>query len=306
MLPTTRRFSKAKITERPSRKSGVGTKHTAPGPIKEDIEVKETKSLTKHKENILSGLEVLWRRKQLCDVALKVGNKTVLAHKVVLCTSCDYFHDIFCGSDSPQEGVVELVLNGINEDATEAIIECIYTGKIKITDKTVRHILYAAHFLKIFSIEVSCTEFLSSRLNKSNCLRLLNLGFTYHLSDLVDAALHIAAQNFIEVSESFDYCNLDIGYLVSLLCRDDLEAPSELDVFHRALAWLEHDGGRRQYLLDVLQNIRLPLLTPSQIVDHVESVSYIMSHKECQELVTEALKYHCLPARQSIMQVIKD
>ena len=55
---------------------------------------------------------------------------------------------------------------------------------------------------------------------------------------------------------------------------------------------------------EILQHIRLPLLEMTDIVDHVEAVSELMDIPECQRLVQEALHYHCLPARQSLLQVI--
>ena len=54
---------------------------------------------------------------------------------------------------------------------------------------------------------------------------------------------------------------------------------------------------------EVLRQIRLPLMTATDIVDHVESTTYLMEVEECRELVKEALHYHCLPPRQSILQV---
>ena len=54
---------------------------------------------------------------------------------------------------------------------------------------------------------------------------------------------------------------------------------------------------------ELLRQIRLPLMTATDIVDHVESTTYLMEVEECRELVKEALHYHCLPPRQSILQV---
>ena len=54
---------------------------------------------------------------------------------------------------------------------------------------------------------------------------------------------------------------------------------------------------------ELLKEVRLPLMPASDIVDHVENTSYLMEVTECRQLVKEALHYHCLPSRQSVLQV---
>ena len=54
---------------------------------------------------------------------------------------------------------------------------------------------------------------------------------------------------------------------------------------------------------ELLQHVRFPLISPAALVDHVESVDYLEGVPECEALVKEALHYHCLPARQSLLQV---
>ena len=75
-------------------------------------------------------------------------------------------------------------------------------------------------------------------------------------------------------------------------------------MFQSVLSWLEYDRkSRQQYTETLLRSVRLPLLAPSDIVDHVETVEYLMNNSSCQQFVKEALHYHCLPARQSLLQV---
>jgi hypothetical protein len=72
------------------------------------------------------------------------------------------------------------------------------------------------------------------------------------------------------------------------------------------LAWIDFDRPNRIHEAPLLmQQVHLPLLSTTDIVDHVETVDYLIKIPECQKLVQEALHYHCLPARQSILQVIK-
>lgn len=65
------------------------------------------------------------------------------------------------------------------------------------------------------------------------------------------------------------------------------------------MSWIQHDpNNREQHIPELLALVRLPLLQPSFIMDHVESVC---ASNECQQLVMEALKWHLLPERRSLI-----
>lgn len=65
------------------------------------------------------------------------------------------------------------------------------------------------------------------------------------------------------------------------------------------MEWVQHDpANREKNVSDLLSLIRLPLLAPVFIADHVET---LCGSTECQILVMEALKWHLLPERRSQM-----
>lgn len=51
----------------------------------------------KHPRHILDALNLLRKRRELCDVVLIVGNRKILAHRVVLSAGSPYFHAMFTG-----------------------------------------------------------------------------------------------------------------------------------------------------------------------------------------------------------------
>lgn len=92
---------------------------------------------------------------------------------------------------------------------------------------------------------------------------------------------------------------MNADQLAKLLASDDLNVPSEQDVFHSLMSWIQHDPNNREnHIPELLALVRLPLLPPSFIMDHVESVC---ASNECQQLVMEALKWHLLPERRSLI-----
>lgn len=267
--------------------------------------------LDRHPQNIMDGMEVLWRQGALCDVTLVVEDIRMRAHRVVLATCSDYFHSLLItvpdspGGEQLVETECELVLEGLEVSTVEAILECMYTGRITLCEANVRNLLIAAARLRFFAVEQVCGTFLQERLHRHNCIRMLNLAATYNLPALRDEALKTAAANFSEVAQGYDFLELELEQLGTFLGRDDILADGELEVFRRALCWLEFDkASRMRHIGELLQHVRLPLISPEALVDHVESVDYLAGVPECETLVKEALHYHCLPARQSLLQVI--
>lgn len=72
------------------------------------------------------------------------------------------------------------------------------------------------------------------------------------------------------MSKNQEFYQLSAEQLSSLLKSDDLNVPSEQEVFNALMDWVQHDfSGREKHIPDLLALIRLPLLSPA--------VSYLMS-----------------------------
>ena len=113
----------------------------------------------------------------------------------------------------------------------------------------------------------------------------------------------MASRNFSLVADTPDFLELPEKTLMTLISRDDLVVDTELSVFQAMLRWIDvYREVRLDHASLLLENVRLPMIKPPDLVDHVESVEYLMRLPECEALVKEALHYYCLPLRQSIMQ----
>lgn len=263
------------------------------------------KSLSKFPETVHTGIEVLWRQQQLCDVTLVSGDKrNFRAHRLVLATCSDYFCDFFT-DDAPRTSNERVELQEINGNILDILIESMYTGKVKVEANTVDDILTAAFSLGMFSAMEACEDFLLDLLNKDNCLQILATAVKYDFIRLTEQALQKAARNFLTISKRPAFKMLGIELLILLLQRSDVNVESELEVFQRARSWIEAERPNRlQYAAEVMATIRLPLLSPAQIIDHVECCSFLMGIAECQRLVKDSLHYHLMPARQCLLQVV--
>lgn len=264
----------------------------------------EVKTLEKHSEVILNGIEVLWRQNLMCDVLLITSGKTLSAHKLVLVSCSEFFYEELCENSDSKQIVSEIHLPGISSCVLESILECLYTGKIHFAESTIEDILSVASRLGFCLVMDICEDFLINHISKENALRYLDLSFRYGLDHLSDRALGFVADNFKLIAKHHDFLHLPVEQLISLLKRDDLNTRSEFEVFHKVLEWTAHKKNDRfGHIIDLMNTVRLPLLNPVTVMDQVETVDYLMEIPDIQSLVKEALHYHCIPARQTMLQV---
>lgn len=68
----------------------------------------------------------------------------------------------------------------------------------------------------------------------------------------------------MQVSRNQEFFQLSKDQLSNLLSSDDLNVPSEQDVFYALMSWVQHDPVNREKCIpDLLALVRLPLLQPA-------------------------------------------
>ena len=257
-----------------------------------------------HAEHVLGAMNALWKKKQLNDVVLAIGHHRIGTHKIILAACSEYFSELFTKDETGDDDDEFLYrLHGISFETLKLLLESMYTGKFSVDSSRLEEILSASIYLKLsFALKICC-DFMIDTLDTANCLRTLTLATVFGLAHVTDKASQMAARNFGEIADTHEFLELPEKPLMFLISRDDLVVGCELNVFEAVLRWI--DVGR-EVRLDhaalLLENVRLPMIKPPDLVDHVESVKYLMDLPPCEALVKEALHYYCLPLRQSILQ----
>ncbi|XP_039554453.1 kelch-like protein 12 isoform X1 [Passer montanus] len=78
---------------------------------------------------------------------------------------------------------------------------------------------------------------------------------------------------------------------------------SEEPVFEAVINWVKHSKKEREASLpELLQYVRMPLLTPRYITDVIDTEPFIRCSLQCRDLVDEAKKFHLRPELRSQMQ----
>ena len=75
------------------------------------------------------------------------------------------------------------------------------------------------------------------------------------------------------------------------LCDDGLRVKCELDVFFMAAAWIEKSRAERLLHAPriLVEGVRLQLVTPEQLVLHVQAVDWLFEDPDCWRVLFEAM-----------------
>ncbi|TNN42452.1 Kelch-like protein 18 [Liparis tanakae] len=129
-------------------------------------------------------MEEIRRQGKLCDVTLKVGDHKFSAHRVVLAASIPYFHAMFT-MDMVECKQDEILMQGMDPSALEALINFAYSGHVAIDQQNVQSLLIGSSFLQLQSIRLPLCRphFLSDRVQQDDLVRCC-----HKCRDLVDEA----------------------------------------------------------------------------------------------------------------------
>ncbi|NWR54668.1 KLHL4 protein, partial [Bucorvus abyssinicus] len=256
---------------------------------------------TNHAEQTFRKMENYLQQKQLCDVLLIAGDQKIPAHRLVLSAASDYFAAMFT-NDVREAKQEEIKMEGVDPDALKALVRYAYTGILELKEDTIESLLAAACLLQLSQVIEVCCNFLMKQLHPSNCLGIRSFGDAQGCTELLKVAHTYTMEHFTEVIKNQEFLLLPANEIAKLLSSDDINVPDEEAIFQALMMWVRHDLQNRQRDLGMLLSyIRLPLLPPQLLAD-LENSPMFADDLECQKLLMEAMKYHLLPERRSMMQ----
>lgn len=244
-----------------------------------------------HSSRLLAKMASLRSDHSLCDVILKVGSKEICAHRLVLSACSNYFCAMFTNTmlESKQERVT---LSDLDESAVEELVDFAYTAKVNVHERNVQQLLKAASILQLSEIVGTCCNFLSGQLHSSNCLGIAAFAEAHGCTALGEAAKDYVKDHFSEVVGCEEFVHLGLEEVISLLSSDYIQVTSEEMVFDAMYRWLQYDlPSREKHAFEVLRCIRLPLLQPVFLAEHVYSKEVFRKSPQCMELFVNVMIY---------------
>lgn len=255
-----------------------------------------------HSERMIRKMEYYYDKMQLYDVVLVAGRRRIHAHRMVLSAASDYFAAMF--TNNVREATdKEVTMKQIDPDALAALVDYAYKGHIDLKEETVENLLSTARLLQMSEVVEACCGFLMKQLHPSNCIGIRQFADTQGCEDLRKVANNYVMEFFVDVMRNQEFLLLPPGDIAMLLASEDINVPNEETVFHSLVLWVKHDVAKRsQHLGQLLAHIKLPLLSPQFIADHVDTNVLLKDDRDCISLVMEAMKYHLLPERRLSLQ----
>ena len=244
---------------------------------------------------------------QFVDVRLKVGKETFPAHRNVLASCSDYFYAMFAdGMKESNQEVIELKDESLSPHVFKVVMDCIYSGDLQINEENVYEVLAAADYLQARNVLQQCCDFLlteiiqSARFDVQMYCCVWTITDRHSLREVKEAVDHKMASMYTDVSESEEFLsNIDADQLLSLLGRDDLNAPSETFVFKSVMQWIKHKKEERMEAASkVIGAVRLSLVDIKAVIEELEKEE-MQRDPDINKHLQIAMKRHCMPHKFS-------
>ncbi|TNN73313.1 Kelch-like protein 12 [Liparis tanakae] len=224
-----------------------------------------------HAKSILNAMNSLRKSNTLCDITLRVENTDFPAHRIVLAACSDYFCAMFT-SELAEKGKSFVDIQGLTASTMDILLDFVYTETVLVTVENVQELLPAACLLQLKGVKRACCDFLESQLDPTNCLGIRDFAETHNCLDLMQAAELFSKKHFSEVVQHEEYMLLGQTEVEKLTKCDEIQVDSEEPVFEAVLNWVKHNRKEREpYLPDLLQFVRMPLLTPRYLTDVIDA-----------------------------------
>lgn len=208
---------------------------------------------------IMAALSSLVGNSEFHDVIIKVGEKTMHAHSLILAARSTVFADILYGPSQIDEGTgivrhcrtktiekkvtMEVVtIENVTEEVFEIMLSYIYTDQLTLESHNVVGVLFAASQYNLTILQHQCVNYISDKINPSNAL--LFFGELYK------------GQGFLPLKESVTKYILDHFYIHfnEPQCLTVIQDRATLKILVEKLAAIEHapDNGRFEYDMFVM------------------------------------------------------
>lgn len=250
---------------------------------------------------------IMRQQEQLTDVRLISGDgQQILAHKVVLSSSCSYFYSMFT-LDLAENREGEVNLRDFEGDIINAIVLFCYGEEIRLSANCLDFLLrltVAADHLRIEDLHDMCIRSLVSLISPANVLSLQAIGSLCNSSLLANECTHYIEEHFEEVSSCQEYLQLGFKDVMKLISDDKLNVPQEEVVYQAVMNWILHNPQQRKNLLpEMLIHVRLPFVSPQFLKDVIEENEFLRNDLFCQGLIQEAYFYQEFPSKRSILNI---
>ena len=228
------------------------------------------------------------RKGILTDVCIKAGNKSFLAHRLILSCYSMFFRTMF-QTNMKEKYAYTVTIEGVDETFLESLIEFIYTRKISINQENVFDLLAASDYLQIGEAKQFCFDFLSNIISVETCLEVLNTADLYQNNNLVNKTVQFIAKNFATISSQNNFTCQSKNNLIGLLSKLHSNRVDERLFYDAIIRWMKYDESRDDNFAELFQHLYLNKFSSSFLVETISTETFVIRNLMCSNLVVKAL-----------------
>ncbi|XP_029302253.1 kelch repeat and BTB domain-containing protein 3 [Cottoperca gobio] len=241
-----------------------------------------------HGLQLLSVLRSFRDQGLLIDFTIKVQEHTFPCHRCVLAACSDFFRAMF-DIDMRERDDGSVTLGNLCPVAVGCFLDFAYSGETLITEGNIDMLFQLASFLQVSVLSEACSNFLRGTMDLCNCLSLFSLAEGYGSASLLQSANEFVALNYFELSNTYDFLDIQVNVLEACLRSDALNVPSEEAVVKSLLRWTRHDRSERLKLLPGLLSLTRFHHLPAPVLKTLRDTDAVLfSSKSCLALLSEA------------------
>ncbi|MBN3300286.1 kelch-like protein 41a [Amia ocellicauda] len=231
------------------------------------------------------GLKELLDDNKFIDCTLKVGDRSLPCHRLIMAACSPYFREIFFAEEG-KESKKEVVLENVDPKIMDMIVTYLYSAEIDLTDENVQDIFAVASRFQIPSVFTVCVSYLQKRLALNNCLAIFRLGLLLNCPRLAVASRDYISDRFEFLSKEEDFLQLAPHELIAIIAGDALNVEKEEIVFEAVMKWVRSDKQNRvKNLSEAFDCIRFRLLPEKYFKEYVEKDDIIKTNPELLKII---------------------
>ena len=136
------------------------------------------------------------------------------------------------------------------------------------------------------------SKLIRDKVTPKNCILCLFFSQIFRHQEVFKTSLHIIERWFTTVADSENFLELDLTLVATILNSSELLIDSELEVFNVLTAWLNYKRiERSKHAKNLLQKVRLSLLTVPALNNILDKNLWIAMNDECSEVIKKVIEY---------------
>eukprot|EP00698_Gefionella_okellyi_P004453 TRINITY_DN140_c0_g1_i5.p1 TRINITY_DN140_c0_g1~~TRINITY_DN140_c0_g1_i5.p1 ORF type:complete len:448 (-),score=90.03 TRINITY_DN140_c0_g1_i5:14-1357(-) len=229
------------------------------------------------------------------DVMFVFGDSKIGGHRIILAQRSPAFRAMFYGSMKEQDPMAGILVQDCTIEAFTAMLEWIYTDKVTITSEIAQTLLYNAKKYMLEDLLPVLRKWLENNLNNDTACVLWQQAVLLSETDFASKCAEFCFANADKVLASHGVVKLPRDQLKALLSHEDSNIADELNAYQAVIRWgrkqcaiaganADDMKALRAQVADLVQLVRLPLLSAEKLSVIVDGQDNVVPHKTIAKL----------------------